>query len=162
MVQWSSSWRPSGDPPPYASVFLRVLVVGNERLANLLCNGLCIAGLDGFTAHSGLSGLLTAEKRRPEIVLIDLALPDMDGIDLANAIRSTEDLEETVLIALSSDTKEEAHWESRGMVIDRYLVKPIVVPKLAEVIQATWRVTQQNRRRQRMVSPGSWFTADRP
>jgi DNA-binding response OmpR family regulator len=84
-----------------------------------------------------------AEKRRPEIILIDLALPDLDGIDLANAIRSTEDLKEMVLIALSGHAKEQAYWESRGVAIDRYLVKPIKLPQLANLIQGTWRLTRE-------------------
>lgn len=143
MVSWSSSWRPISDPPVRSSVSLRVLVVGDQRVADLLCDELCTAGHDTYAAHSGLSGLLMAEKRRPEIILIDLALPDLDGIDLANAIRSTEDLKEMVLIALSGHAKEQAYWEARGMAIDRYLVKPIKLPQLANLIQATWRSTRE-------------------
>jgi DNA-binding response OmpR family regulator len=142
MVKWSSDWDPNSDQPLQASLCLRVLVVGNKRVAATLCDELCTAGLEGFTAHSGLSGLLTAEKRRPEVVLIDLALPNMDGIDLANSIRSTECLQETVLIALSSHAEESAYWESRGLAIDRYLVKPINLPQLAGLIHSTWSLTR--------------------
>jgi len=143
MVKWSSSWLPNSNPRPPASAIRRILVVGDKLVAGLLCDELRAAGHDSFSAHSGLSGLITAVKRRPEVTLIDLALPDMDGIDLANSIRCNEELDDMVLIALSGNAKEQAYWESRGVAIDRYLVKPIDLPQLANLIQTTWRLTRK-------------------
>ncbi len=131
MVKWSSK-------------FFSVLVVGEQQLADLCCNALLSASYESYAAYSGLSGFSFAEKRQPEVMLIDLALPDMDGIDLANAIRSTKDLEEMVLIALyDGENDHQAYRESLLVTFDRYLVKPIDLPQLADVIQATWRSTRE-------------------
>ncbi len=144
MVKWSSNWRPYSDSLSQAPLFLSVLVVGDKPLADLCCNALHTAGYESYIARSGLSGFLMAEKRRPEVILIDLALPEMDGIDLANAIRSNEDLEEILLIALyDAENDHSAYRESLGVAFDRYLVKPINLPQLADLIQATWRLTQE-------------------
>jgi DNA-binding response OmpR family regulator len=138
-VKWSSSWLPNSNPRLSASVILRILVVSERHLAGLLRDELRMAGHDSYTAHGGLSGLIKTVRRRPEVVLIDLALPDMDGIDLANSIRCTDELDATVLVALSENSKEQAHWQSEGVAIDRYLVKPIDLAQLSNLIEVTWR-----------------------
>jgi two-component system alkaline phosphatase synthesis response regulator PhoP len=131
MVKWSSK-------------FFSVLVVGDKPLADQCCHALQSAGYESYAAYSGLSGFTMAKKRQPEVILLDLAMPDMDGIDLANAIRSSGDLEEMLLIALYDEEDDPAEYcVSRGVAIDRYLVKPIDLPQLADLIQATWRLTRE-------------------
>jgi DNA-binding response OmpR family regulator len=144
MVKWSSNWRPGRDCLSPAAQFLSVLVVGHPSLADSCCQALTTAGIDSRAAYSGLSGLLTAEKRRPDVLLIDLSLPDLDGIDLAKAIRSSDDLHEMLLIALYDDENDHPEYrESLGVTFDRYLVEPINLPQLAEIVRATWRSTRE-------------------
>lgn len=120
-------------------------MVGKKRIADRCCNALHAAGHESYAVYNGLSGLLTAENRRPEVVLIDLAMPNMDGIDLANAIRTSEDLQEMLLIALY-DEKDDfpAYRKSLEVAFDRSLLKPIDLPQLADAIQAAWRLTHQS------------------
>lgn len=139
MVKWTSKWRPESGLP----VLPRVLVVGNQQLADPCHNALDAAGYESSTAYRGLTGFLMAEKQRPEVILIDLALPDMDGIDLANAIRSNEEMNEMLLIALYDGENDLLTYQASLLVaFNRYLAKPINLPQLARFIQTMWRLTR--------------------
>ncbi len=144
MVTWSSNWHPDSDWPSQATLFLNVLVVGHKRFADPCCDALRKAGHESYVSHTGVRGLMMAEKRRPEVILIDLALPDKDGIDLANAVRSTADLHEILLIgAYDNEHDQMAYQESLGVAFDHYLIKPIDLSQLADAIQAAWTLTRQ-------------------
>jgi DNA-binding response OmpR family regulator len=81
------------------------------------------AGYQVETAFEGLSALKLARAFRPDIAILDIGLPGMDGYRLARALRE-ENGPDIVLIALTSYGEEEDRRRSRNAGFDHHLVKP--------------------------------------
>ncbi|WP_274556549.1 response regulator [Streptomyces spiramyceticus] len=76
----------------------KVLVVDDDFMVAKL-HSRCVSAMDGFTvvgvAHSGAEALRAAERLRPDLVLLDVYLPDMDGISVLRELRAAEEREAT-------------------------------------------------------------------
>ena len=67
-----------------------LIVDDNEMASELLSEFLEISGHDARVAHSGQAALAAARERRPDVFIVDIVLPDMDGYALAAALRSED------------------------------------------------------------------------
>ena len=84
----------------------------------------------------GPAALESLAKRVPDIVLLDIGLPGMDGYEVAARIRASSDLRQVRVIALSGYGQEDDRRKSRAAGCDDHLVKPVDVAKLASVLNA--------------------------
>ena len=91
-----------------------------------------------LTARDGRSALLEASSHNPDIILLDLGLPDMDGVDIIQAIRQWSGVPIIVISARSEDTDKIKALDAGA---DDYLTKPFSV----EALLARLRVTQRRR-----------------
>ena len=86
--------------------------------------------------HDGPSALEAARSFRPEVVLLDIGLPGMDGYHVARLLRAEDCGRDARIIAITGYGHEEDRRRSREAGFDHYLVKPIdyrsLVPLLAE------------------------------
>jgi CheY-like chemotaxis protein len=117
----------------------RVLVVDDNQdiavsLSRLLTR---VYGQDVRIAHDGPSALDLADEFQPEIVLLDIGLPGMDGCEVARRLRERPEFSQTVLIALTGWGQEDARKRSEQAGIDHHLVKPVDPDALAELIAST-------------------------
>ncbi len=105
----------------------RILVVDdNVDAANSLAKLLSrIYGQEVRVAHDGPSALGLVEGFQPEIVLLDIGLPGMDGHEVARRLRARPDFERTLLVALTGWGQETDRQKSREAGFDRHLVKPV-------------------------------------
>jgi signal transduction histidine kinase/ActR/RegA family two-component response regulator len=104
----------------------RVLVVDdNVDAAESLAILLHMEGHEVRTTYDGPAALGAAETFRPEIVLLDIGLPKMDGYEVARRLRRAPGLEKVVLVALTGYGQEEDRRSSREATIDHHLVKPV-------------------------------------
>jgi CheY-like chemotaxis protein len=104
---------------------LRILVVDDERhVSDALCAMVTSWGHQGRTAYDGHSGLADAGRHRPNVVLLDIEMPGMDGYELARQLRLSSDLKGCYLIAMRSprDPGGNARRESS---FDLFLPKPM-------------------------------------
>ena len=110
-----------------------VVVEDNPITRKMMMVALRSAGYVVFGAEDGHSALAMVEEVEPDLVVLDLMLPDMDGIELGRRIRGSRRGRACVLVALSGLTSkmEEARCEAQGF--DRLLVKPIEPSQLVEV-----------------------------
>jgi PAS domain S-box-containing protein len=114
----------------------RVLVVDdNKDAAESLAMLLRLMGLQCVTAHDGLEGLRLAREQQPEIVLLDIGLPGMNGYDAAAAIRAEPWGKSTTLVALTGWGQSEDRRRSRAAGFDVHLVKPVTTEQLVEVLE---------------------------
>jgi two-component system, chemotaxis family, CheB/CheR fusion protein len=109
----------------------RVLVIeDNKDAADSLQEALQLAGHEAVVAYNGHTGLLKAREYRPEIVICDIGLPEMNGYDVARAIRADSALKGVSLIALTGYAGPEDRKRAREAGFDRHIAKP---PSLEEL-----------------------------
>ena len=115
---------------------LTVLVVDdNERNAKLACAVLEAAGIVTLTAATGTAALEQAFAHEPDVVLLDLRLPDFDGPEVARRLRADPRTAERPIVALTSLSPDEATG-LRELGFDGYLGKPIDVRSFPAEVRA--------------------------
>ncbi|MEM9774501.1 MAG: response regulator [Chloroflexota bacterium] len=75
-------------------------------------------------AHSGQEGLDTASAQQPDLVLLDVMMPDMDGYTVCRKIRATPGLSDTPIILLTAKSQPDEKWEGFEAGATDYLIKP--------------------------------------
>jgi CheY-like chemotaxis protein len=85
-------------------------------------------------AHDGLSALDIAQTQRPEIVLLDIGLPKLNGYDVAKRLRKQPEFQQTIVVAVTGYGTEEDRRRSAEIGFDRHLVKPTSLDQLREVL----------------------------
>jgi CheY-like chemotaxis protein len=103
----------------------RVLVVDDSvDSAETLAELLRLWGHDVCTAHDGAEALAAAREKRPEVVLLDIGLPGMDGYAVAEQLRA-EGLSGRLLVAITGFSESEDRARMKEAGFDRHLVKPV-------------------------------------
>jgi len=113
----------------------RVLVVDDyESGRNTLGRLLRMMGYQVLLAEDGPSGLQAAAEFRPEVVLMDINMPGMSGLEVARRLRGTPEFSATRLVALSGYGQEEDFKRSREAGFDFHLTKPVGMEALEELL----------------------------
>jgi PAS domain S-box-containing protein len=116
----------------------RILVVDdNVDAAETLAMLLEIAGNQTRLAHSGPAALALVSEFRPDLVFLDIGLPEMNGYEVAARVRADPGIEQPVLIALTGWGSEEDRRQAHAAGFDRHLVKPVDSAKLNAVLAET-------------------------
>jgi CheY-like chemotaxis protein len=114
---------------------VKILVVDdNVDSAQSLCWLLEAGGFDARAAFDGPAALEKAASFRPEIVLLDLGLPRLDGFEVAARLRADPSTRPAVLIALSGYSRDEDRNRSRAVGFDHHLVKPVEFDELLALL----------------------------
>ena len=114
---------------------VRVLIVDDcQSMASIEGELLTFLGHEVRLAHNGPEALATARTFRPEVMLLDLAMPGMDGFEVAQALRA-QGLDHVRLIALTGYEGEEYVRRSYEVGFDHYLVKPVDPSELVALIE---------------------------
>jgi CheY-like chemotaxis protein len=105
---------------------VRILIVDdNEDAATSLALLLNIAGNETLTANDGLQAIESAAKFRPDVILLDIGLPKLDGYDACRRIRQQPWGKNMVLVALTGLGLEYRREDSPYIGFDHHLVKPV-------------------------------------
>ena len=114
---------------------VRVLVVDdNEDAATLLAEALGALGYEVRVAHDGPSALRVAAEHRPQVGLLDLGLPVMDGYELAARVRGEDWGREVRLVALTGYGRDKDRALSLEIGFDEHVVKPINLSTLQRLL----------------------------
>lgn len=115
----------------------RILVVDDERqITRMLRASLQSSGYEVLTAGNGVEGLEMFESGRPDLIITDLAMPEMNGLELTEAVRR---LDRTPIIVLSVRDTDAMKVKALDEGADDYLTKPFSVPELLARIRAQLR-----------------------
>ncbi|PID98776.1 response regulator [Candidatus Saccharibacteria bacterium] len=94
---------------------------------------------EGFmveTASNGKLGLKLAEEMRPDVILLDLMMPEMNGDEMLTELRKTSWGKDISVIILTNSGEEQAPPNLRGLGIRRYIVKAEMTPRqVAEMVK---------------------------
>jgi len=133
---------PAGDVKPAESDDLpqsharyRILIADDNRDgADSLAMLLQVMGHDVETAYAGDQAVDVAEQMRPDVILLDIGMPKLNGYDACRRIRTQPWGRETLLIALTGWGQEEDRRRTRDAGFDLHLVKPVTSADLLEVL----------------------------
>ena len=119
---------------------LKVLVVEDDRsLADVLNYNLKMAGYETIVAYDGQDGLLQAQIKSPDIVILDLMLPVIDGQDVCRRLRADPSLRDLMIVMLTAKAEESDELVGFSLGADDYITKPFSVKILLERIKALRR-----------------------
>lgn len=137
----TTAGRPAvpGASAPSASRY-RVLVIDDNRdAADSLAELLEALGHEVRTAYDGVEGVATAADFRPRLILMDLGMPRVDGLEAARRIRAESWGGEPLLVAMTGWGAAEDFRRTREAGFDRHLVKPVGIDELREPLTAALR-----------------------
>ena len=112
----------------------KILVVEDDEPIRLMYDmKLRSSGFQSFAAKDGAEGLQKAEDIKPDLILLDLKMPNMSGEDMLEQVRSRDWGASIRVIVLTNISKTEAPAKLRFLDVDRYIVKAHSTP--AQVVQ---------------------------
>jgi len=118
-------------------VTTRVLLVDDDpKIVPLLQRGLAFEGFTVFTAMDGESGLEAARRHRPQVVLLDIAMPGPDGFEVCRRLRLEDDVP-IIMLTARDDVSDKVSALNLGA--DDYVAKPFAFDELVARIRAVLR-----------------------
>jgi two-component system alkaline phosphatase synthesis response regulator PhoP len=117
-----------------------ILVVDDEQdLLDLIEYNLMKEGYRVLKAVNGIEALEVAKEQNPDLVLLDIMMPKMDGLEVCEKMRSDSDLHHIPIIFLTARGDEKTEVEGLDLGADDYVTKPISTTKLISRIKAVLR-----------------------
>jgi len=113
----------------------KILIVEDNELNMKLFNDLLQAhGYDTLQTKDGREALKLAQDNRPDLILMDIQLPEISGLDITKMIKADDDLKETPVIAVTAFAMKGDEEKIREGGCDGYIAKPISVPNFLETV----------------------------
>jgi len=113
-----------------------LIVEDNEMNRDLLTRRLVKKGYDVTVALDGLEGVAAAESQRPDLILMDVGLPGIDGHEATRRIKAAPDTGAIPIIALTAHAMSDDRTKALEAGCDDYETKPIDLPRLLGKIEA--------------------------
>jgi len=104
-----------------------LIIEDDEDVSGILSLLLQDLGVRVLVADDGITGLRMAREGKPDLVLVDIHLPGMNGIEVIRAVRATPELAELPLIVITGDSKVEYVRETARLGVNDFLVKANVL-----------------------------------
>jgi len=118
----------------------RILIVEDDRsLADVLAYNFGQAGHEVSTAYDGQDGLSQAQLKSPDIVILDLMLPVMDGLEVCRHLRSNPQTRDVLILMLTAKADESDELVGFSLGADDYVTKPFSVKVLMQRVKALER-----------------------
>lgn len=119
---------------------IKILLVDDEPdILEIVSYNLEAEGYQIFTAKNGQEGVAQAKKRKPHLVILDVMMPEMDGIEACEKMRSTSGLENTLITFLTARGEDYSQVAGFDAGADDYITKPIKPKVLVSKVKALLR-----------------------
>ena len=119
---------------------IKILLVDDEPdIIEILSYNLKKEGYQVFSASNGEEALVQAEKVKPHLIILDVMMPVMDGIETCEIIRKDKRYQETVIMFLSARSEDYSHVAAFDVGADDYVNKPIKPKVLNSKVKALLR-----------------------
>jgi len=124
----------------------KILVIDDQPInVQLLKRKLEREGLQVVTAHNGREGLDRIAEGKPDLVLLDVMMPDMDGLEVCQRLQANEDTRAIPIIFITARTAKENKLEGLGVGAVDYITKPIDLDETLARVQTQLRFVAINR-----------------
>jgi len=112
----------------------KILIIEDDQLAAESIESLCREmGHQPVVAYDGATGLSMAASERPNLILSDIAMPGLDGFEVARRVRSNRDLDQTAIVAVTAHSPRRP--AANQKTFDDYVIKPFTIENLEQVIR---------------------------
>lgn len=119
---------------------IKILLVDDEPdILEILKYNLSSVGYQVYTAKNGIEGVEKAKKKNPHLIILDVMMPEMDGIEACEIIRNTKGLENTIITFLTARGEDYSQVAGFDAGADDYITKPIKPKVLLSKIKALLR-----------------------
>lgn len=114
-----------------------ILYIEDERPTNkLVCELLDLVGYKAVGATSGEQGLALMRERKPDLLLLDLMMPNLAGVDVYRVMKKDRDLADIPVIIISAKVPEKGRTIVEGLPpVDDYVTKPFDLERLAHSVK---------------------------
>lgn len=124
----------------------KILVVDDQPInVQLLKRKLEKEGIEILTAYNGQEALESVAKTKPDLILLDVMMPDMDGIEVCQRLQADESSRHIPIIFVTARTSKEGKLEGLGVGAVDYITKPIDLDETLARVQTQLRFVQINR-----------------
>jgi two-component system alkaline phosphatase synthesis response regulator PhoP len=130
--------------PPFSSPPTILVVDDEEDIIDLLQYNLEKEGYRTIAASDGVEGIQLARQEKPDLIILDIMMPGMSGIDVCRRLRQDAYLRHTPILMLTARTEEETQVEGLDVGADIYFSKPVSIPVLSSQIRALLRTSQRS------------------
>ena len=137
LMRMDSAHQPTLDQAPgqTAPKGIKIMVVDDSITVRKVTSRLLERhNMDVVTARDGVDAVALLQEERPDVMLLDIEMPRMDGFELARHMRSTEELKDIPIIMITSRTGDKHRLHAVELGVRRYLGKPYQEAELLENI----------------------------
>ncbi len=118
----------------------RILLVDDEPdILEIVSYNLSAEGYQVFTAENGVAGISKAKKKKPHLIILDVMMPEMDGIEACEVLRRTPEMENTIIVFLTARGEDYSQVAGFDAGADDYITKPIKPKVLVSKVKALLR-----------------------
>ena len=105
---------------------IKILLVDDEPdILEILSYNLTSEGYQVYTARNGAEGVEKARKKNPHLIILDVMMPEMDGIEACEIIRKTKGLQDSIIAFLTARNEDYSQVAGFDAGADDYITKPI-------------------------------------
>ncbi|HON19241.1 MAG TPA: response regulator [Salinivirgaceae bacterium] len=124
--------------------FKKILVVDDSPTSLYLLENMFQGNYLVITAASGEAAIKYLETNTPDLILLDIMMPHISGIDVLERIRKTERLKDLPVIIISAITDEIYIEKARNLGVNHYVTKPINVEELIQLVSNLLKTPNNN------------------
>lgn len=125
---------------------VRILLVDDEPdILEIVSYNLSSEGYEIFTAKNGVEGVAKAKKKHPHLIILDVMMPEMDGIEACEIMRNTPGLENSVITFLTARGEDYSQVAGFDAGADDYITKPIKPKVLVSKVKALLRRLKESK-----------------
>ncbi|MDX1362720.1 response regulator transcription factor [Arenibacter latericius] len=119
---------------------IKILLVDDEPdILEIVSYNLTAEGYNVFTAKNGIEAVAKAKKKKPHLIILDVMMPEMDGVEACEIIRKTTGLENTIITFLTARGEDYSQMAGFDAGADDYITKPIRPKLLVSKVKALLR-----------------------
>jgi len=114
----------------------KILVVEDHpETSEMICNILKMSGFETISAPDGLSGLQKSKTEKPDLILLDIMMPEMSGFEVCDIIKKAKETSTIPIVFVSVRASEDSVKKGKKLGADAYMSKPFDPFKLVELVK---------------------------